>query len=365
MTDLDRAFDELETGALPEIARFQREWQEARAETPRASALRVLGDCLAGDLTVADRADLSSFAPRVLVETLDAGDWGAAVAAVSMIERLQSDWPADAFFHELLAPQANIVRRVIATLDGQDETGVESFLALARRFGAPAIEWLMHVLAESRRMQVRRPLARVIAELATDNPELILPWLSDARWYVVRNAVHILGWIGGEALAGYLRPIADHPEPRVRREVVAALGEVGGDGARPILTAMLPGAEAPVYVAILQRLALDGHPSVQETLVEMLADGGFEQRSQEERRALFAALATRGDAVLPALEAELCRGGMFSRRPEPDRTAIAVCVARIGTPAARAVLERGLRSGRKNLQRACRIAGASGMVADA
>ena len=240
------------------------------------------------------------------------------------------------------------------------ENEVQAFLGLAREFGPPIGEWLMHVLAESEQTRVRRPLARTIAELLADRPEVLSAWAQDKRWYVVRNVVHILGWIGGERIVSQLEAVAAHPEPRVRHEVVAALHEAQRDRARPILVSMLPAAEPKLFGTILHQLGADFDPSVTALLLGLLADEGFSARSTEERRAVFIALATRGDAVVPALEAALNEGGLFSRRAEPDRPAIALCLARIGTPTARGTLERGLKSSRAVIRKACVIAGASG-----
>jgi HEAT repeat protein len=223
----------------------------------------------------------------------------------------------------------------------------------------------MNVLAESERMQVRRPLARTIAELLPDRPEPIVPWLADTRWYVVRNAVHILGWIGGDAMAGHLQVVSEHPEPRVRREVVAALNQASHEASRPILLQMLKTAESQLFGTLLHQLALDPHPMIAERLLQLLNDDSFHRRSDEERHALFQALATRGDEVLPTLETALNEtGGLFSRRTEPDRAGIALCVARIGTPAAKAVLAAGLASKKAAVRKACMIAGASEGTSD-
>ena len=364
--NIEQAFDELETGALTEIARFQQDCEDERRRPIPAHAMRILDDCFAGRLTDTDRIALGVFVPGVLRETLALGDWKAASQALATLRSCRPDWPVEEFCAELCGPQADVTRRVVAALDGQVAQGVDAFLSLIRELGAPAADWLMHVLAGSEQKEVRRPLARVIAELIADQPERIIPWLTDDRWYVVRNAVHILGWIGGDETTGYLVVPSQHPEVRVRQEVVAALSQASSEGARSILMAMLGAAEAPLFIAILHRLALDAHALVQEGLLGLLRDENFAHRSEPERRALLGALATRGDAVLPALEEELNAGGgsWFARRPEPDHTAIALCISRIATPAAREVLERGLRSARKEVRRACRIAGASGESAD-
>jgi len=363
-TDLEEAFDALETAALFEIARFQQEYDASLGEPIATEAIRILQDCFASELTEADREEFADFIPRVLREVLALGDWSTAAVALRLLRTSDPQWSVEEFSRNLCGPFAVTTRKVVASLDRQDQKGVESFLSLAQQFGPPLVEWLMHVLAQSEQMRVRRPLARTIAELLADHPERILPWLSDERWYVVRNVVHILGWIGGDRIASYLRAPAEHPEARVRGEVVAVLSQVDRDLSRPILMSMLKSAEPQLFATILQQLAMGNHPSVAEKLLELLRDGTFVGRSDEERRALFLALATRGDGVLPALEVELNEGGLFSRRPEPDRRGIALCVARIGTPAARAILKRGLRSNRGPVRKACLIAGASEDASD-
>ena len=356
--DLEQAFDELESSALFEIARFQQEHAIGLEEGVLTGVLGILQDCFASELSESDREDLAGFIPRLLREALALGDWRSAGLALRLLRGCDPDWSVAEFARGLCGPFSLTTRHVVSSLDQQDAHGVESFLALARELGAPLAEWLMQVLAESQQMRVRRPLARAIGELLAGHPEPVLPWLSDPRWYVARNAVHILGWIGGDAIVGHLRSVADHPEPRVRREVVAALNSIDPEVSRPILMNMLKSSEGTVFGAILQQLAQDDHPEVAERLLELLR-GNIGARSEEERRALFGALATRGDAVLPALEAELNQGGgLLSRRPEPDRPGIALCIARIGTPAANAVIERGLNSNRGPVRKACTIAGA-------
>lgn len=351
-------FDAVESAALLEIARFQGEQQEADDESIVPATLRILNDCFASELTPQDREELAAFVPRVMREALALGDWADATAALRAVRTCDPHWTGEGFTRSLCGPLAITTRHAVSALDLQGNDGVESFLALAREFGPELAPWLMHVLAESQQKRVRRPLARTIGELLVGRPEQVLSWLSDDRWYVVRNAVHILGWIGGNDLVAHLRTAAEHPEPRVRREVVAALSTCEAGAARPVLMAMLGLAEADLFGTILHQLSTDQDPAVAERLLEMLRDSTFRGRTNDERRALFLALASRGEAILPALEEELFAGGGFLRRPDPDRQAVALCIARIGTPAAQAILERGLRSNHGSIRKACTIAGA-------
>ena len=357
--DLEHAWDELESVALSEIARFQEEHEKSSGEDIVTHILGILEDCRRLELGPEDRKALTSFTPRLLRESLGLGQWENATEALGLLRGYDPEWSVEEFCANLCGPFALTTRKLVAAVDRQDQKGVEVFLALAREFGAALAPWLMQVLADSQQMRVRRPLARTIAELLPGQPERIIPWLSDERWYVVRNAVHILGWIGGNDIAGYLQAVADHPESRVRREIVAALGQVESDSSRPILMNMLKNADAQLFTTILQQLAMDEDDGIAMMLLEFLRADSFAVRSTAEQRALYMALATRGEAVLPALEAELFEsGGLFSRRPDSNRQAIALCIARIATPQARAILERGARSNRAPIRKACLIAGA-------
>ena len=99
--------------------------------------------------------------------------------------------------------------------------------------------------------------------------------------------------------------------------------------------------------------------------MDRLLDAGFHERPTEERRAVYSALArVVGDEVLPRLEAELYESRWFSADFEVHRQAVARCVARIGGPAAREVLQQGLRSRNRRVRSACENALAGGQSSE-
>jgi len=353
---LDHALGELEQGIEHEISRFRSEHEAENGTAIVAATVEILADGVSSEATAQDREELGAFLPRVLREAVAQGEWRTARNGLKLLRACLPSWSADTFFEGFAGASTLVTRRTVAILDQQDDTGIEVFLGLASEFGAPAADWLMQVLSESQQKRVRLPLSRAIAELVRDNPERILPWMSDERWYVVRNVVHILGWIGGDAVVGYLRAVNAHAEPRVRREIVAALSDASPANSRPILLSMLAGAESRVFTTVLHQLALDASPAVTERLVALLRDEGFARRPDDERRSVFLALAGQGDAALPALEDELTRGGLFDRGLDPHWQAVARCIARIATPAALEALDRGTRSRKGGVRKACELA---------
>ena len=351
-------FDALAAGAEAECARFQSE-HAAEAEAPRlAAALALVGDCLACAGTDDDRRELARFAARLLREALTLGAWSDADAALALIERAAcADDPRAGLLAELAQPGSLVTLGVIASLDQGGLRAVQEFVALTRRLGPHAVEWLMQIVAESQQQRTRRPLAKAVAALLEGEPERLAPWLADERWYVARNAAHILGLIGGPATAGLLGTAARHPEKRVRREAIAALARLDTPESRAQLFAALEGADAATEGTLLHALANRREPALAARLLAQVTAAGFAERPAEEVRAVLSALgATAGDEAIPDLEALLHRRGWFAGGRGVDPRALAHALARLGTPAAAAALERGARSRSGPVRDACREA---------
>jgi hypothetical protein len=352
--EVEAGFAELESLAPAETQRFLDEYR-AEHEVPIATAtIAIASAFLHAGIGAADKAELARFLPRVLRQSITTGSWTEARHCLALLRRCgrHSEWSVEAFSQELFQPIS--VAGVVEKLDLQEAPELAEFTALARELGAFAVDWLNLALAESQQRRTRRALAEAIAEMCRDDPERLAPWLADPRWYVVRNIVHILGWIGGERTIGLLETAMRHPEPRVRQEVIAALGQADPEQARPLLLDALQGADARTFCSVLHQLSVARDERTAHVLVGHLLDPGFEQHPLDVRRAIYSALAaTGGDEVIPDLEQELHKGNWFSRYQEAHRQAVARCIARIGTAHARAVLERGARSKRAPVRKAC------------
>jgi HEAT repeat protein len=136
--------------------------------------------------------------------------------------------------------------------------------------------------------------------------------------------------------------------------VVGALGRVPPAAARPLLIDLLAKSDTRMFCAILQQLGFERHTPTAVLLVGFMQSPEFESRPEPERRAIYGALAAIGtDDVLLELEAELARGNWLTPGADAHRQAVARVIARIGTPRARALLERGAESKRAGARAAC------------
>ena len=117
------------------------------------------------------------------------------------------------------------------------------------------------------------------------------------------------------------------------------------EAARPLLLQLLDTDDARVFCGALHRLSASRDPEVALRVLEHVRAPGFAERAADEQRALLSALgATGDDTLLPAL-AELLDP---AKKPSPAHAGIlhglALCAARIATPAATELLQRAQRS---------------------
>lgn len=121
---------------------------------------------------------------------------------------------------------ADKVWRRVANLDtvarilGEPDPDFEALDLLTARLGTEAAAPLLERLAISRSRSVRRQLyARLVALGSAIGPDVV-PWLDDARWYVRRNMLVLLGEL--EQLPRRWSPAryVDDPHPGVRREAL-------------------------------------------------------------------------------------------------------------------------------------------------
>jgi hypothetical protein len=350
------AFGEIEAGAPLEMKRFHGEHDAECQASVLGGTLELLCECLDAGATAGDREELAHFLPRLLQEAIALGAWADARRAVQLLHDCAGPGaePLAGLLRELAQPDSVVTVNAVRELDRQEPRDLEGFLAFGLHLGQAAFEWLMLILTESQQERVRRLLARLLTDLCRETPERLAPWLADPRWFVVRNAVHVLGGIGGQSIVPLLRTVAGHAEPHVRQEVVTALAGVELRATRGLLLEMLAGADTRMLCTLLHQLSRARDPEVARWLMARLQAADFRDRPVEEKRAIYSTLSRVGDdAILPQLEEELHRGRWFAGGHDDHRKDIVRCIARLGTPAAREILKRGARSRSADVRATC------------
>ncbi len=124
----------------------------------------------------------------------------------------------------------------IGKMNKEDFTILREIL-FRKKEGLP--ERLLVQLGKEQGLAGRKRLATLLVQLGEEALPALLKTLEDDRWYLVRNAVMILGRTGNSSCVTPLMPLLNHPRFQVVRETIHTLSRIGGDRVVPVLKRLL------------------------------------------------------------------------------------------------------------------------------
>lgn len=208
--------------------------------------------------------------------------------------------------------------------------------------GAPAASELIDRLAAEDDRQKRGRLIKAVK--AIGKPALIplRHALASPTWYLVRNALNLLGDLAAIELIDEMGEAMSHSDGRVRRAAARALSKVGGHRAEEILVAHLPNTDAETQSEIL--FSLGGMKA--ESAVPTIIDLTRSRRDDSLRERAVEALGLIGSPKgIAALEEILKRKGILGTGESSEmRVAAAKALAMINTPEAKLAIRRAVDS---------------------
>lgn len=166
----------------------------------------------------------------------------------------------------------------------RDSSEYQSAYAYVTALDRAAVDVILDILAEEQDKAARLFLLELIKDIGKNQIALLGERLSDERWYFVRNIVLILGESKTEQAIAFLRKAADHSDIRIRREVIKALGLIGGKKAASVLSKFLRDQDAPdIQLTAIKALADFPGISVVEAkaLVDFLEDRPLRSKGHE------------------------------------------------------------------------------------
>ncbi|HEX9564877.1 MAG TPA: HEAT repeat domain-containing protein [Gemmatimonadaceae bacterium] len=300
---------------------------------------------------------VSKLAER-LDEALHAGN---TTAAVDDVARAAEDLARQGAWNELV----DVLDRLYEHYDRQHDGDIKrAFLMGIRRLQRPALLHGIARLLPSRR-DLRDTIGRLLArageagadalidnlissDLAAERRAFrdalglcpagvgaLLHLLTDERWYVVRNAVELLGELAPPNVDARVAQQLSHREPRVRRAAAIALGRLGTQRSVLGLLQAMNDPSPDVRLQAAHGLGAVRNPRAVPWLVEALDA----EADPDVQSALLAALGRTPteDAVARLIRAAE-PGGVLLRKPLPARLRAVESLGVAGTPAARDAL---------------------------
>jgi hypothetical protein len=132
-------------------------------------------------------------------------------------------------------------------------------------FEKESTEVLLKLLAEEKDRTTRFFYLDMVKEIGRNQMGLLESYLSDVRWYIVRNIVNILGDIKAyQSMALFLR-VADHQNVRIRQEVIRGLINIGGKKAANVLVKFLKDKDDEVIKTAIRAFSEFPNISFEET----------------------------------------------------------------------------------------------------
>jgi HEAT repeat protein len=210
------------------------------------------------------------------------------------------------------------------TLIGSEESRRAADLLQGLRENA--VIALIDLLSSEPLQSTRRKLLDALASVGRMHLDLIASYESHPQWYVVRNIIWILGRLGPQAVAP-IRRVSAHREPRVRREAVRALAQIGSAEAVKGLLGYLHDRDDSVVREAVSKLAALKAAEAVPALHALLQAPGFLEREPETQAAVARALGSLGGEESAALLERLAWSRTL-RSPE-SRSALGEAVAAI------------------------------------
>lgn len=281
-----------------------------------------------------------------LIELL-AGHAGSDKRSTNMREAAQ-------FAIEQIVATGEVLRFMLEQIDENANVPKRALHVVLKAGGTAAITAAIELMGRTGSLKARKTLSTMLAGLGDVAVPVLLDLMHDSRWFIIRNICAILGSIASREALQALTKSLHHPDPRVGKEAIRSLAQIGGAESESAILDVLQGTEPALYPQAIASLGgMKSRKSVAELLKIVLTRDMFLQSLTLKIDAL-AALALIGDRqVTPHLVALLEeRHLLAAARGKQLKAAAAACLGKLGDAAAVPALKK-LASERGELGSAC------------
>lgn len=214
----------------------------------------------------------------------------------------------------------------------------ELFSGLGPQVLNPLLGWLPK-LANQRVRELLREVAKAIAH---DHPAQVVTALKTRDVTALQQTIQLVSALKVEALALEFGKLVRHSDAGVRRAAVDALGEIGSPTAMKQLEPAVEDEERDIRIAAVQFCVKHGYSGILPEVEAVVKGKKLRGSELAEKKPFFEAYGMFvGNAGIASLYEMLYGRGVFRRKDDSDtRACAAMALGKIGTPEARAALEK-------------------------
>lgn len=215
-----------------------------------------------------------------------------------------------------------------------------------------AISPLISVLGRLKTIHGRKRVITILVDLGRKDIQTLAKGLYDSRWYVVRNILYILRQIGDKRAVEYLIDTVRHPDSRVRREAIKAIGELKNPLALQLLKDCLNDYDPSIRKISVKALSNYGSETAKRIILVKMNEKDFHNREFDEKKEFFEALSKWNDDEIREFLLRILKKKSFFKKAKYDenKACAAYCLGFIGNKDSLPVLER-LGNSKNNLIR--------------
>lgn len=179
----------------------------------------------------------------------------------------------------------------------------------------PYCEPIVERLGLAHHYEERKRWIDLLTRICGNVQQRIIPFLTDKRWYLVRNLVMILGAEPTPALLKAIQPLHQHPHPQVRAEIIRLLFSCNSATANRLLVAELNAGDTDSCLMAVSIAHLSRDPEVLSCLHRQLEKEPTNDADLALAKGVVTALCRRGEKEsLVVLRRLLNRGGLLQHR---------------------------------------------------
>ena len=310
--------------------------------------MQILFDMLAEAQGKAEFQEITDFMKKTIVYSISHGNLDTVIYTIKKIRNSikRSLYPDEVNPYlkgvDYHLNSAGCILALGDILDSGAEFEADTLHEFSHVLSKASIPPLISLLGELKNISSRKAVIKIISELGKQDINAVANGLSDRRWYVVRNIIYILRQIGDRRAIEYLTRSIRHPDKRVRKEAIRALGEMGSGDVVSILKGCLTDSDESIRVAAVRAIGHIGTIVSKKIITDCIRGKDFRDPSFSEKREYFETLARWPEGDTEELVLRVLKKQTFFKRIKNDETraAAAYCAALIGSKEAAGILEK-------------------------
>ena len=258
------------------------------------------------------------------------------------------------FAIEQIITNSEVLHLVLERTEQDNGISKAALQSILRVGGASAISAAIELMGRTNSIKTRKTLSTMLGNLGETAVPVLVDLMRDSRWFIARNICAILGAIGSDEALPALTNALLHPDLRVKKEAIRSLTLLGGQEAETAIIDVLCGTDAALYPQAITSLGgMKSRKALLELMKIVFSRDLFLKLLSFKLDAL-AAIASIGDRqVTPHLIKILDeRFLLAAARGKQLKTAVAVCLGKIGDTRALPALEKQI-SGSGEFAAAC------------